>query len=228
MSARWPSRHSDQLPLGSHAIGSSEGDFIPITEGEAHALADMYGVLQDLRWVSRASRRLAGDVADPLTNHVKLEAMQAAVLIRYGRCFKSGVRSAFLIPAKWIDELPDKLREIHRQANALRDKHIAHSVNDWEINEPVAELRFDANNEPEIVSVSVRQHRILAVPDGWADDMETLATTLADRVEHVYHEEQQRVLELLKGMSAEEIRRRRNAPGRLPGLQDVGKARGRN
>lgn len=98
----------------------SDNALIPITEPEAYALADIYGVLHDLRWVCQASRRLAGDIADPLTNHVKLEAMQAAVMMRYGRCFKSGVRTAFVIPPQWIEEFPEELRDIHRQANASR------------------------------------------------------------------------------------------------------------
>lgn len=100
-------------------------------------------------------------------------------------------------------------------------------MNDWEINEPVAQVRLVEGKNPEIVAVSVRQHYMLAIPDGWAESLEKLASTLADRLEGVYEKERQRVLEFARGMSIEEITRRRNAPSRIPGLRDVAEARGR-
>lgn len=147
--------------------------------------------------------------------------------MRYARCFKSGVRTAFTIPDEWVQALPEQSRETHRNVTNVRDKHIAHSVNDWEIDEPVAEVCFEEGKQPRIVDVKVCHRRMLAIPDGWAESLNELASNLADRLERAYDDERQRVLALVRELDAEEIRRRLELPERHPGVRDVALARGR-
>lgn len=109
-----------------------------LTGPETHRLADMAGVHMDLRTVAATSAQMARTVQREQGTTLELEAMQTHALVRYGRCFRGGVRAAFLIPQSWIDELDPDLRQGHRDCLDLRDKHVAHSVNDWEINTPVA------------------------------------------------------------------------------------------
>ena len=113
---------------------------MPITDypvkligAETYRLADMAGVQMDLRTVAatcaQLSRRLERE-REQRRDWLVAEAIQAHALIRYGRCFRGGVRTAFLIPPEWIEELPADLRQAHADYLDLRDKHIAHSVND--------------------------------------------------------------------------------------------------
>ena len=61
------------------------------------------------------SRQPAGNAIVSPTPTLELEAMQAFALIRYGWCFKGGVRTAFLIPDAWIEALEPQLRQAHRE-----------------------------------------------------------------------------------------------------------------
>jgi hypothetical protein len=116
---------------------------VKLTGPDTYRLADMAGVHMDLRTVTGTCAQLQRKVQRESDAMLELEAMQAFALIRYGRCFKGGVRTAFLIPPEWIAALPAELRHAHADFLALRDKHIAHSVNDWELNIPVARVRVD-------------------------------------------------------------------------------------
>lgn len=207
----------------------ADKDFIRLNEPEAHKLADMKGVLIDLRMVSGLCHKLKRMLdSAPGTDTLDLEAFQTAALIRYGRCFKGGRRNAFLLDLSFIQQLPARLRGTHRAAIALRDKHIAHSINDWELNEPVAQVRFEKGKIPEVVAVQVNHHHVIASASDWLTSLATLASTLADHVELLFEEERQRVLAVAKTIPVHEMLRRRRAPARFPGQQrDLAKPRGR-
>jgi hypothetical protein len=139
------------------------------------------------------------------------------------------VRTAFLIPPEWIDALPADLRQGHADFLDLRDKHIAHSVNDWEINTPVARVRVDRDTGAVSVhAVTVNQARVLMLASDSLDTLWRLAKTLADRVEQEINAEQARLLEHARAIPVEELKRRiREDPPDNPGHRKVGNARGR-
>src|SRR5690348_1410588 len=78
---------------------------------ESHALADMTGVYEDLTWCA-STCRLLNDRAfwKKLPGVAAIEALHDTIYIRYGRCFRGGVRTAFVIPQDWIHDLPTELR----------------------------------------------------------------------------------------------------------------------
>ena len=138
---------------------------VRISGPETYRLADMHGVMQDLEWlialcdqISRYKRR------GPRPDSTEMEALEGAALIRYGRCFKGGVRTAFVLDAHWISRLSPDLQAAHYDFEALRDKHVAHSVNDWELNIPIAVLRLNSETgESQVSSVNVQCHRIIGL-----------------------------------------------------------------
>ena len=163
----------------------------PLREPETYALADMHGVLHDLRVVSAICNRRLRDQKDDDIGSLEVEAIEGGALVRYGRCF-SGVRHAFRL-GPMVEELPSSLRAAHVRFTALRDKHIAHSVNDWELNLARAHLRRDDETDMwEVYAVGVSQHRI----DGLSTDdlalLGALARALVDRVECEIDVEKQR------------------------------------
>ena len=158
-----------------------------------------------------------------------LEAMQDSAFIHYGRCFSGGIRTAFLIPQVWIDELSADLRHAHRDFIDLRDKHIAHSVNDWEINTPVARVRIDRETGTvDVHAITVNKSRVVMLASDSLDKLWRLAKALADRVEEEMKLEQVRLLEYAKKIPVEELKRRikEDRPD-WPGQRKVGNARSR-
>lgn len=190
----------------------------------------MAGVHMDLRLtaatIKQLERRRAKERAE---DTLVLECMADAALIRYGRCFSGGIRTAFLVPQGWIDELPADLRAGHRDFLDLRDKHIAHSVNDWELNIPVARVRIDqATQEVNVHAVAVNQSRVVMMSSESTDKLWRLAKTLADRVEQDMKLEQEGLLAYAKSIPAEELKRRiLEDPADFPGQRKLGNARAR-
>ena len=155
----------------------------PLKGVKARRLTDMAGVEHDMRWTAGACAQLSRRQTRHNIDMQALEAIHDAALIRYARCFKQGRRDAFQIPTSWIAEMPERLRETHAQALALRDKHIAHSVNDWEVNVPVAQLVTNKDTgETTVRAIHVTKLRVLMLG---LDDLDTLwhlAKALADCV----------------------------------------------
>lgn len=212
------------MPISDHPVR--------ITGQETRRLADMAGVHMDLRTVTGTCAQLGRKLereGEQRLDMLVAEAMQSHALIRYGRCFRGGVRTAFFIPADWIEELPAELRQAHFDILDLRDKHIAHSVNDWELNVPVARVRVDRDTGAVTVgSVSVNQHRVVLLARESIDRLWHLAKALADRVESEMKLEQARLVEYAKAIPVEELRRRiREDPADIPGIRKPSNARGR-
>jgi hypothetical protein len=183
----------------------------------------------DLRTVTATAAQLQRKQAREDDRLLELEAMQAHALIRYGRCFRGGVRTAFLVPDDWIEALPPELRQAHRDFLDLRDKHIAHSVNDWEINTPVARVAIDrATGEMVVRQVHVSQSRVVMQSSESLDLLWRLAKVLADRVEQEMRVESAKLLEVAKKIPLDELKRRLiEDPTNHPGTRGVGKARRR-
>ena len=151
-------------------------------------------------------------------NNDELEALQAAALVRYGRCFKRGARNAFLLGPESVERIAPAWLEIHRVLIDLRDKHIAHSVNDWELNVPVVYLRHDRETDRyEVNQIQVQHHRITVLAAGTIRNLRQLASFLVEMVESEMRAERSRLLELAKLMPIEELKARLNEPGAIPG-----------
>jgi len=202
---------------------------VKLTGPETYRLADMAGVLIDLRMTSGTAAQLSRRREEKNPDMLVLEAMQDSALIHYGRCYSGGIRTAFLIPQEWIDDLPADLRQAHRDFLDLRDKHIAHSVNDWEINTPVARARIDRETgEVNVHAVNVNKSRVVMLASDSLDKLWRLAKALADRVEKDMKVEQAKLLEIAKKIPVEELKRRiKEDPPDWPGQRKLGIARSR-
>jgi hypothetical protein len=206
---------------------------VKLTGEDTHRLADMAGVQMDLRSVAaivyQLKRRYRPDEDRP--DFLLLSCMQDAALIRYGRCFRGGVRTAFIIPEDWLAGLDPDLRAAHRDFLDLRDKNIAHSVNDWELNSVVTRVQVDqATGEVlKVHGVSVNQSRTVLVASDTLDRLWRLAKTLADLVEAEMKIEQDRLLHShAKKIPHEELKRRiREDDADIPGSGTISKARRR-
>ncbi len=114
--------------------------YVNIQLPEAERLADLYGIEYDLTacraYCEKYLQAYRGQfLTDPAererlgTEH--LGCFSAHVFVKYGRCFKGGIR------AKTSEALtgsftPEEL-ELHQLILDIRDKYIAHSVNNLEV-----------------------------------------------------------------------------------------------
>ena len=94
---------------------------VQLTGSETYRLADMAGVHMDLRMTAATTAQLSCRNEQDQPDGLICQAMLDSALIRYGRCFKGGVRTEFAIPQAWIDHLQPDLRQAHRHFVALRD-----------------------------------------------------------------------------------------------------------
>lgn len=132
---------------------------------EAQRLADLSSIDADLqavlRLVTRCEKVGAGVQKMPKTEndltcydeYMALGDLMFAAVIRYGRTYGPGVREA--IPRSWIDALPEDLRRSHEYFKELRNKYLAHSVNQPEDCQVFVMLtpQFGENQEPTAITV---------------------------------------------------------------------------
>jgi hypothetical protein len=189
-----------------HRVDTSN---VPLTGATAERLADLVGVERDLRWAARACGELSSVNCRYNNDQLALEGIHDSALIRYGRCFKEGRRNAFQIPKSWIGELTPELREAHSEAIRIRDKHIAHSVNDWELNTPCAQIvRVKEYGTASVRRVHVSHQRVFTLSPNGLRTLSRLATALADRVAEVGRYTQEKLFAEIRGVPPHELERR--------------------
>jgi hypothetical protein len=116
--------------------------FVEIDIEAAAYLADLTGIAHDFERAKHFAEQLK-EMIEGGIHHVH-EPMTIAILIRYSRPFVSGVR--YHLNERDLEELSPEQRAAHDGFILWRNKHIAHSVNVFEENQPVARYwveRFD-------------------------------------------------------------------------------------
>lgn len=103
----------------------------------ARVFAALHLILGDLAFAEECLKA-ADDIGIPDNNNLHSKALIFSGVVGYARCFKSGVRALTLTPADLHSKGAPFNDEIHEYLIAMRDKHVAHSVNDFEQCEPVA------------------------------------------------------------------------------------------
>ena len=76
--------------------------------------------------------RAADEVGIPDNSKLHSKALIFSGVVGYARCFKTGVRALTLDPGDLTARGAPFDYDSHRYVIALRDKHVAHSVNDFE------------------------------------------------------------------------------------------------
>ena len=109
--------------------------YVNIDLKEAAYLADLTGIESDLRSTIELCNKLL-DISDISDQNIHLiDALSTIISVRYSRSFVSGVRKKLNI--RNIESITEKLLKEHARILAIRNKHIAHSVNAFEENQVV-------------------------------------------------------------------------------------------
>jgi len=128
---------------------------VPLDSPAAALVAEMHGVVFDLQ-AAAFTCHLFLDEKAPLAPAL-FEPVATAAVIRYARCFSSGVRPK--MPAEIIGTLDESQRALHQYILDLRNKFLAHSVNPYERNYATAMVPEEPSPAFRIEGLGFQQER---------------------------------------------------------------------
>jgi hypothetical protein len=177
--------------------------FVEIDLPEATDLADLTGIEVDLETARNFAQALKKVLESEKPDWSLVDPLSIAILIRYSRPFVTGVRSR--LGEEALQRLSGPQREKHIRLRAFRDKHIAHSVNAFEDNQPIARYWLERVKEEGITSVECQHERIVGLS---ADDVEAVIELTTEMLSYVgirLQEEKAKVLEIVRKMPLETV-----------------------
>ena len=199
--------------------------FIEIDLREADALAGLTGIRYDLHSARCFAQMLKGEYEATQRNGDLVDALTSAILVRYSRPFVTGVRARLTDEA--LNVLSDPQRQKHDRLRAYRDKHVAHSVNEFEENQPVARYWVERVQEEGITSVECIHTRVVGLSLDDIEDVIELATEMIAYVDECLAREKTMVLEAVRAMPVEEVLGKAIKEPAAPDLGKIDRSRGR-
>ena len=167
-------------------------------------LVDLEGTKSDLEIACEFAVRLIDVISSPgAGTYVDVEALAIATIIRYARAFKGGIRK--IDKPALLADLPSDILETHETILAWCDKHIAHSVNDFE--EALIQARYclENVNEEGITQVTVTRSRVISPGVDELHQIILSAKFFLSRIEGLIEVESARVLSYIRGRPLDEI-----------------------
>ena len=155
---------------------------------------------------------MKSDEFDP----VLWEAVSSAVVVRYARCFSSGARDQ--LSHKLMHSAPDTLREAHEYFIAVRSKHVAHSVNDFEENDVTVTLREDGD-DISIQGFGAHHGRVMGLDFAAPERLSEVAAWVLKHVNQEIKKEEQKLLPIAIDFGTLKIRSFGNPGGSDAKLQ---------
>lgn len=104
---------------------------VALDSPSAKVLADLGSVHQDLVFVTNCCERLLPLLEQEEKDAVLIQALWTAAVVAYTRCFVGDKRLG--IGEDSFVGLEGDVVELHRLVLSMRNKHIAHSVNPFEV-----------------------------------------------------------------------------------------------
>ena len=135
--------------------------FVEIDIPEAVDLADLTGISHDFESAKQFATQLKDMFEREPPDYSSVEPMTTAILVRYSRPFTTGVRRR--IKETELETLSIEQRAAHDRFRLWRDKHIAHSVNAFEENHPVARYYLERFNDEGFTSVECNSNQLIGM-----------------------------------------------------------------
>jgi hypothetical protein len=191
---------------------------------ETRTLADLAGIDEDLQSTVAICQKLEEAWRQTPSDPVIIEALSAALLVRYNRCFTSGIRSR--LPEELVASLTPKLQRLHQIVRDLRDKYVAHSVNPFEENIVIIEVT-EFPDSSRLIDVSVDHRRFLGLKPDMVADVRDLAGTLSRYVCERFGIERGRITGIAQDLPLEVVNGLPEVPGVPTDWKSVNKKRAR-
>lgn len=107
---------------------------------DSKLLSSLHSMVVDLNNILITCEK-ALEMTDSHEDQILIDAIGTASVIKYMRCFHSGKRSSLSV--KDLSSFTEEELEVHQYIKALRDKHVAHSVSEYEQHQIKANLEYD-------------------------------------------------------------------------------------
>ena len=177
---------------------------------EASRLSDLTGISADLSDAQNHANELKKLFADANWNWWNIEVLTIAILVKYSRPFSNGVRDKLE-----IDKLPalsEEQREKHRHLMAFRSKHIAHSVNDYENNQPTAHYVEGREDTEGVYEVGCQHGRVVGLSLNEINEVIELTTAILSHVDNELKKEKKTLLGIVRKIPIKELLSKEKAP----------------
>jgi len=173
---------------------------------EAKLYADLLGVQMDLQ----KSREYCEQVAKewnkgPSMSILIIEALSIAATVSYARAFSGGVRQH--ITEDDLVVLTESQKSVHEFIRLYRDKHVAHSVNEFEDNVAKAQYCIETVHEHGFTAIAHSSSRILTLGGREISGIIEITKLLEQQVALRLDAEREKLLKLVRSMSIEEVLR---------------------
>lgn len=173
------------------------------TDPESARLASLIGIQSDLIGVIAYCERLASEGEHKLDS-TSVEAFSAAAVMRYARCFSTGVRQ--WLPIDILSKAEAHLQQAHEHFMHLRSKHIAHSVNPFEENTVTVSISDDMKSSSEIKTVNSAHGRVAGLLPAAADALKELTQWVLGQVSIEAEAERARLVPIIHGYTLDELK----------------------
>lgn len=174
---------------------------LPIEQGAKFAA--LGGIALDLRATIDCCDFLMS-VKGQEMNFLVWDGMSSAAVIRYARCFGKGGRIA--LEHRIVEKAPDHLQSAHKFFIAMRNMHVAHSVNDFEENEVAVMIGDRYQTSEEIMSVSTGHGSVIGFATDQPQRLKALAKWLTTEVEAMMQTEREQLLEYVRSRPLKELK----------------------
>lgn len=176
---------------------------------ESGSLGDLFGIKRDLESVVQFAERLVRAFElDPVDTDL-LDALSTACVVRYCRCFDVGVRAKLARAS--VGAIDPRFIAFHDYIFALRQKHLSHSVNEFEAN-VVAVTLAEPPAPPEVLDIRVVGGRVAGLDKDTAKNLRVLAKKLLTVLSEDLETERLRIRSIVRALPLEELYRLPVAP----------------
>jgi hypothetical protein len=167
-------------------------------------IEDIHGWLQDLEAAQAFFARLCDEFEAEKPDDTLIDALATAAVVRYSRCFASGMR-ARLNPNDTVPALGERLLSLHERIRGVRDWHVAHPVNNQEVHTLMVILEAAPYRVPGAIGFSSRTTAELPLD---ADEMRAaigLCIQWIAFLKQRFLEEQRALIPVANRLSREEL-----------------------
>lgn len=168
---------------------------------EARQLASLESISVDLQAVLEYCDRLDQLRGQKLDSQL-WEALGAAAVVRYARCFSPGARDE--LEHAMLDRAPAELKLSHKYFIAVRSKHVAHSVNEFEENDVTVTIRQDGESL-EIQGIGSHHGRVAGLAFQDVDRLRELCNWVLQETRQAAAVERAQLLPLARQFGAKRI-----------------------
>lgn len=177
--APWSRRQLVTTDAGTPVTTESGYRVVAVNTESSREIRDLASLRRDLELASAYATEFASiDRAELTGARDPRLALWSAAVVQYGRAFNGGVRQTRLDAS----DLDDVLAEAHQYFLDLRNKHVAHAVNDYEQTIVVAYLT-DSSFAPRAITQTGQVHvELLACDEGDPELLVRLADHFAKSV----------------------------------------------